>query len=110
MTATSPESDGDPRRIDLTRPQEWVLHHAMVTRCERARADRRTPPGWTLDVIEAVEDGVTSFTPFEARRLQADLEEYARDPETSPGDVRAARAVVAKLERTFDLRLADAPE
>lgn len=110
MTTTTQESGDDARRIDLTRTQQWVVHHVMVARRERARSERRTPPWWTRDVIERVEDGTVSFTPFEARRVRRDLEEYARGPGTPPGDVAAARAAAEQLERVAEHRPVDAPE
>ncbi|PSQ19538.1 hypothetical protein BRD00_01345 [Halobacteriales archaeon QS_8_69_26] len=110
MTTTAPESHEDPRRIELTRAEQWVLHHVLVARCERARADRRTPPWWTVDAIEKLENGAPSFTPFEARRLRTDLNEYAEVPETPTEDAEAARTVAEKLERTFEADLAASPE
>lgn len=105
MTAPTPQSqsDEDRRRIDLTRAQQWVLHHVMVSRCEQARADRRTPRWWTVDVIEKLEDDVFVFSPFEARRLWSDLAEYAGDPGTDPREAATARAVVEELEDTFGI-------
>jgi len=101
MPPVSHRSHGDPRRIDLTRAQQWVLHHVMVSRCRRARADRRTPPWWTVDVVEKVEDGVLALSPFEARRVRVDLREFADDAATPAEDARAALAVVEEIEHTF---------
>lgn len=101
MSSVPHGSHDGSRQVDLTRSQQWVLHHVMVSRCRRARADRRTPPWWTVDVVEKVEDGVLALSPFEARRVRVDLREFAYDAATPAEDARAALAVVDEIERTF---------
>jgi len=91
------------KTVDLDREQQWVIHHVMVSRVERARGADRTPPWWVTDTVEQVEARERpGFTAFQAWRLRRDLAEYAGDVDTSAAESRRALAVVEALEDRYE--------
>jgi len=89
--------------VDLDREQQWVIHHVMVSRVERARAEDRVPPWWVTDAVEQVEEpGTPAFTAFQAWRLRRDLAEYAADDDTPKAESEQALAVVRTLEDRYE--------
>ncbi len=102
MSTTAPDSHADARRVELSRTEQWVLHDVMVSRCQEAQADRRTPPWWAVGVVEKLEGGTPAFTDFEAWRVCRDLDEYASDEAVPPEEADAARSIVEQLRSEFD--------
>ena len=102
----------DVTRLDLTRAEQWVVHHVMLNEIERRRENDEAPPWWAIDVIEKLEDrpvpdgtgapsGERSFTCYEAWRLRRALAAYADRSETPDRDVTLAVDVIHQLEETF---------
>lgn len=102
MTTTAPNADADRRQVDLSRVEQWVLHDVLLTRCETARENERTPPWWAVDVLQKVEEGTTSLTPFEAHRIRNDIQEYLDEDDTPEMDASSAKAIVREIDATFE--------
>ena len=94
-------TDARPGAFELTRSEQWVLHHAMLEELEAAVSEGESEPWWALAVLEQVEsDGGPSLTCFEAWRVKESLRAYAeRAPER---DVDAAREVADRLAAAYE--------
>ncbi|PSQ42287.1 hypothetical protein BRD17_09005 [Halobacteriales archaeon SW_7_68_16] len=90
------------RRIDFTRSEEWVVHHVAVEELERARSESTRPAWWATAVLEEIESGEPSLSPFEAWRLRHALAQYAGNDHTPQRDADAATTVVDRLDGAFE--------
>lgn len=88
--------------LDLTRSEQWVLHHAMLQEIEAALTDGESEPWWAIAVLEQVEaDGTPSLTCFEAWRVERALRSYADDaPER---DTAVARDLADRLATAYEV-------
>jgi len=110
-TANSAAVDG----LNLSRSEQWVLHHVMVGHVDRAYDEAQSPPWWAVSVaakLESVGDAGPSpgagvelgdcFTTFEAWRIRRALVDYADRTDVPEGDARHAWRIVERLEREFE--------
>ncbi|WP_135821394.1 DUF7853 family protein [Halostella litorea] len=99
MTETT--ADACAGTLDLTRSEQWVLHHAMLRELEAAADDGETEPWWAIAVLEQVESqGTLSLTCFEAWRVKRSLRTYADDAPAR--DVDAAEDVAGRLSAAYE--------
>lgn len=99
----------DTTRLDLSRDEQWIVHHVMLRAIEARQDEGQAPPWWALDVIEKLEDrpvdGSVSvdrpFTCYEAWRLRRALASYAERAETPEEDVALAVRVAERLDERF---------
>lgn len=110
-TAHAAPTDG----LDLSRAEQWVLHHVMVEHVDRAYEDDESPPWWAVSVAGKLETvgaagptpgtGVTledRLTTFEAWRVRQVLVEYAERTDVPDADAELAREIVASLDAEFE--------
>jgi len=89
-------------RLDLSRAEEWVVHHVALSALTDDSESPHVPqPWWALETAKKLEAGVRSFTQFEGWRLRAELLAYAAHPSTPDDDAAHARTVGDRLERGF---------
>jgi|AntRauTorcE11898_2_1112593.scaffolds.fasta_scaffold33979_1 hypothetical protein len=113
-TATSTAPNG----LDLTRAEQWVLHHVMVEHVDRAYETHDAPPWWAVSIAGKLETGGTAgpspgtgvqlgdrVTTFEAWRIRQALVEYADRVDVPSEDTELAWRIVERLEAEFE----DAP-
>jgi len=94
-------ADTDAGALDLTRSEQWVLHHAMLCELEAAADADESEPWWAIAVLEQVEtDGALALTCFEAWRVTRSLRSYAAD--APDRDVDAAEAVAERLSAAYE--------
>lgn len=99
MSTTAHNGQAD-KGMDLDPAQQWVLHHLMVDRVNKARKVSERPPWWAVRIIGKLERGDLSFSTFEAWRIRHDLRAYLNDaPER---DAEAAESILATLEGAFE--------
>ncbi|MCL9812470.1 hypothetical protein [Natranaeroarchaeum aerophilus] len=100
----------DRTRIDMSRAEQWVVHHVVIAEIEASYEARESPPWWVLSVLEKLEDrpvrerdadGGPTFSCYEAWRVRRALCEYAESPETPTADVTAAVGVARRLDAAF---------
>lgn len=93
-------ADTDAGALDLTRSEQWVLHHAMLQELEAAAAAEEPQPWWALAVLEQVEaDGALALTCFEAWRVERSLRSYASDAPAR--DAEPARDIADRLDDAY---------
>ena len=102
----------DTTRFEMSRGEQWVVHHVMLQEIEAHRENGESPPWWAIEVIEKLEDrpvvggeSTTSterpFTCYEAWRIRRALADYAERAETPEDDVTDAVRLVRRLDETF---------
>lgn len=108
VTRTVPPRDRT--RIDMSRAEQWVVHHVVLDAIEASYEARESPPWWALSVLEKLEDrpvrecdddGGPTFSCYEAWRVRNALTAYAEAPETPTADVTAAVDVARRLDTAF---------
>lgn len=100
MSARITTGGTDVKRLELSPAEQWVLHHLMLDRVDRAREQYDSPPWWAVDVVEKLERGELSFSTFEAWRLRQDLRRYIE--EAPDRDADEAESILATLETAFE--------
>lgn len=113
-TATPTTPDG----LDLSRAEQWVLHHVMVEHVDRAYETDDEPPWWAVSIAGKLETGGTAgpapgtgvqlgdrVTTFEAWRVRRALVSYADRADVPESDADLAWCIVERLDAEFE----DAP-
>ncbi|WP_256298816.1 DUF7853 family protein [Haloarchaeobius salinus] len=101
-TTNRTRSQTNQTRLDLSRAEEWVVHHvALSALTDESDSPHAPQPWWALETAKKLEAGVRSFTQFEGWRLRAELLAYAANPATPVEDAARARTVGDRLERMF---------
>jgi hypothetical protein len=110
-TATPRTPDG----LDLSRAEQWVLHHVMVEHVDRAYDANDAPPWWAVSIAGKLETGGDAgpspesgvqfgdrVTTFEAWRIRRALLEYADRADVPEGDADLAWSIVERLDADFE--------
>lgn len=111
ITASGCTSGG----LELSRAEQWLLHHVMVEHVDRAYETDRTPPWWAVSIAGKLETAGNAgpspgtgaelgdrVTTFEAWRIREALVEYA-DQQTVPEDeADLAWRIVERLDTEFE--------
>jgi hypothetical protein len=101
-TTNRTRSQTNQTHLDLSRAEEWVVHHVALSALTDENDSPGTPqPWWALETARKLEAGVRSFTQFEGWRLRVELLAYAATPATPVEDAARARTVGDRLERMF---------
>jgi len=102
----------DASRLEMSRAEQWVVHHVMLQQVETYQEDGESPPWWATEVVEKLEDRSVvdeeatattdqPFTCYEAWRLRRALTDYAEQPTTPESDVTTAVTLAQRLDETF---------
>ena len=86
--------------LDLSREEQWVIHHVMLNRIElELHAPETTdPPSITVyRVFEKPENSVHHFSEQEHQCIKAELQQYADAAETPSQDRPTARRILNRL-------------
>lgn len=110
-SASASTTDG----LDLSRAEQWVLHHVMVEHVDRAYDEAETPPWWAVSVAGKLEtEGDAGPTPgtgvalgdklttFEAWRIRHALLEYADRADVPEPEAELARGLVDLFDAEFE--------
>jgi hypothetical protein len=100
MSSSPTTSNTNLQHVDLSREQQWTLHHRMVDLLDDARDDSSPPPWWAMKVVEKLEADSFTLTAFEAWRIRQDLQEYVE--EAHDGEREVARDILGQLDAAFD--------
>ncbi len=98
-----PSSRHHESALDLSREEQWVLHHVILDRMEleaRAPADTNPPPVAVYRVFEKLEAGTHRFSRCERQCLRDELDRYAEAADTPERDRPIAERLLDKLQRT----------
>ncbi len=99
---SSQPQESETCTIDLSREQQWVVHHVLTTRADEAIDDSDTPPTWLLTLVETIESDEKTLTYHQARKLHDALKRYATADGTPDRDVEPATTVTSKLNTTLE--------
>ncbi|THE66424.1 hypothetical protein D8Y22_02360 [Salinadaptatus halalkaliphilus] len=104
MSSPSPETE--THEVSLSTEEQWVVHYALGTHIDDALDDGETPPEWTLEVFDAIEDAdeTETFTRRQTRRLVELLDTYLETEEAPYRDIVHGTNVQERLEETLDAR------
>ena len=100
---STPPQETDTYAVELTRPQQWVVHHVLTKRADEAIDACESPPRWLLETVDTVESGGTTFTRRQARKLHDAVSSYAAADETPDRDREPANAVARRLANVVDV-------
>ncbi|NGM69872.1 hypothetical protein G6M89_12775 [Natronolimnobius sp. AArcel1] len=96
---SSPPPEAETYDIDLSRDEQWIVHHALVDHADALIDDGDTPPSWVLAALETVEsDGENTFTSYQARQLSVILCDYVERSGTPADDAAHGSAVIDALD------------
>lgn len=96
-------SERQEHTIDLSREEQWVLHHVMLNRMElevQAPADTDPPPIAVYRVFEKLEAGTHRFSQCERQCLRDELHQYVGAMETPERDRPVAEQLLDKLQES----------
>lgn len=93
--------DAAETTIELTHEEQWALHRALTDYAQVAlREDTELPlPTVELALVEKIEDGEFTFTPFELSRLRYQAAFHAAREDEPPRDRDAWETTVEKIDR-----------
>ncbi|TYL37913.1 hypothetical protein CV102_14395 [Natronococcus pandeyae] len=97
----APQSEHQERAFDLSREEQWVLHHTLLDRMEsevRSPADTDPPPLAVYRVFEKLEAGTHRFSQRERRCLRDELRQCVAAAETPDRDRPIAERLLVELE------------
>ncbi|WP_306053907.1 DUF7853 family protein [Natronococcus wangiae] len=97
-----PSSGRQERRINLSREEQWVLHHVMLDRMEleaQSPADTDPPSIAVYRVFEKLEAGTHQFSQSECQCLQDELRQYAEVVNTPKRDQPIADRLLDKFQQ-----------
>lgn len=98
-------NDAGLTRIELSRAEQWVVHHLMLDSIGLAAADStpEEPPKYVIRILQNLETGANEFTPLELDHIR-----YACSSYTRGNDIpEAERKVAASVIRQIDAALGD---
>lgn len=101
MTQTRSPLDAEPKRIDLSSEEQWLVYRVLRGHLRRTYDDPTSRS--VAAALGKVEAGVSSFTVREAHRLREAVTEYADDPSVSLVELGISLAVLERIEDAFDL-------
>ncbi|OVE84847.1 DUF7853 family protein [Natronolimnobius baerhuensis] len=102
MSSQPPEAE--TYDIDLSRDEQWIVHHALVSYADDQIDDGDTPSSWVLAALETVEfDEENTFTSYQARQLETVLSDYIEREGTPADDAAHGSAVIETLTDRLDL-------
>lgn len=93
--------------LRLTTREQWVLHHVLSTRIERARRRPEASPPPPREVTAALgklESGSMLFTVPELRRTREALTAHRRTGAVSPGERRELDHLLDRIDRALARR------
>lgn len=108
MTATT---DRQEVALDLSRAQQWVLHHVLLDRIELGANAPETvdPPSPAVyRAFDKLDHGSVRFTRRERHRLCEEVRRYAEAAETPDRDRPTAERVLAKFRDSLAVQTAAA--
>lgn len=91
-------TDSRPVSIELSRAEQWVVHHVLLDSVGLARTGAEDPPECVLDILEKLESGDHAFTPFELDHIRYACDVYIHAPATPERDRGIATAVVDRVD------------
>ncbi|WP_248518256.1 DUF7853 family protein [Salinarchaeum laminariae] len=113
MSTTTTQSA--PDGLNLSRAEQWVLHHVMVEHVDRAYETNDSPPWWAVSIAGKLETGGDAgpspgtgvqfgdrVTTFEAWRIRQALVTYADRTDVPEGDADLAWRIVERLDGSFE--------
>lgn len=101
--ATTPSSEHQKYTLDLSREEQWVLHHVLLDRIEleaQAPADTDPPPITVYRVFEKLEAGTHQFSRYERQGLRDELHKYAEAMNTPERDQPIVERLLDKLQQS----------
>lgn len=96
-------------RLDLSREEQWVLHHVLLDRIEletRAPADTDPPPLGVFQMFEKLDahtdTEMQQFTPGELRCLREELRQYATESNIPERDQDVVTRLLSRVAEVVD--------
>ena len=101
MTAST---DVSPVSLDLSRPEQWIVHHVMLDSIGLGPGDDdlTDPPACVLAVIGKLESDDHEFTPLELDHIGYACGAYARREGTPEVDRELAATIVARVDEALE--------
>lgn len=97
---TSPR-ETEPIDLDLTREQQWVLHHRLTRRADDVLETGEAVPSWILEAMASIESD-DSLTRQEARNLYELVNADTAGENLPPEDIGHATAALDHLEPVLE--------
>lgn len=103
---SSPPPETETHEVTLSRDEQWVVHHVLVSRIDDAYDADESPPTWALEALEVIEaiesdEHAETFTGRQARELATLLETYL-DGDVPKRDAVHGSAIFDRLESTLE--------
>ncbi|ARS91661.1 hypothetical protein [Natrarchaeobaculum aegyptiacum] len=103
---SSPPPETETHEVPLSRDEQWVVHHVLVSRVDDAYDADESPPTWALEALETVEaidsdEQSETFTGRQTRELATLLEIYL-DGDVPERDAVHGSTVYDRLEATLE--------
>lgn len=102
MSSPSPETE--THEIELGTDEQWIAHHAIVTRVDELIDEGDEPPTWAIDVFDALESAgeTATLTGYQARRLRELLTDYLDRADAPDEDVEHGSNAIDRLESVLE--------
>lgn len=94
------QTEPEPIPFDLSRNEEWTIHHVILDRIEAEwRSEGGNPPPITVyRVFDKVEAGTERFKPTELRSLREELASYRESGDVPERDARSVDELLERLD------------
>lgn len=96
-----PQNEREQLSLDLSREEQWVVHHVLLDRIESERQspeDADPPSLAVFRAFEKLEAGTHRFSPSECRCLEDELRQYADADGIPDCDLAATKRVLKQIE------------